>query len=105
MPRGRLLACCAHSTVAARVEARLATGGMGLWLPWIVSASLTLVLGLGGGGARRCGLGRKGAWGCVDGGSRGRGFFDLRADFSTIVEPATKSHGVTAVAGCTPVAG
>ena len=27
--RGRLLACCAHSTVAVRVEARLAAGDMG----------------------------------------------------------------------------
>ena len=44
--RGRLLACCAHSTVAARVEARLATGGMGTSLPWIVSAPLTVVLDL-----------------------------------------------------------
>ena len=26
---GRLLACCAHSTVAVRVEARLAAGDMG----------------------------------------------------------------------------
>ena len=49
--RGRLLACWAHSTVAARVEARLATGGMGFW-PWIVSAPLTLVGGLRGGAER-----------------------------------------------------
>ena len=63
--RGRLLACCAHSTVAARVEARLATGGMWLWLPWIVLAQLTLIGDLRGGAARRGGLGHKGAWGCL----------------------------------------